>query len=112
MVKHYLGNQNSNDIVSSSMFISDSLKSKGVGINWGNLLKAAPTVLGHVVQIGTTIASSLTTQDGADQTIATNIIKTSSVPFKTGYYQIITNEVGDDSLGLSIACYDSNQVQS
>lgn len=68
------------------MSVSDSVKSKGVGINWGNLLKAAPTVVGHVVQIGTTIASVLTPQDGADQTIATNTIKTSSAPFKTGYY--------------------------
>lgn len=68
------------------MYISDSVKSKGVGINWGNLLKAAPTVVGHIVQIGTTIASSLTSQDGADHTIANITIKTSSVPFKTGYY--------------------------
>lgn len=68
------------------MSVSDSVKSKGVGINWSNLLKAAPTVIGHIVQIGTTITSALSTQDGADQTIANNTIKTSSVPFKTGYY--------------------------
>lgn len=49
-------------------------------------MKAAPTVVGHVVQIGTTIASVLTPQVGPDQTIATNTMKTSSVPFKTGYY--------------------------
>ena len=65
-----------------------------------------------MVQIGTTITSALSTQDGADQTIANNTIKTSSVPFKTGYYQLITNEIGDDSFGISIACYDSSQVQS
>ena len=66
--------------------LNDSVKSKGLGINWGNLLKAAPDVFGHVVQIGTTIASVLTPQDGLDQTIASNTMKTSSVPFKTGYY--------------------------
>lgn len=49
-------------------------------------MKAAPNVIGHVVQIGTTIASVLTPQDGFDQTIASNTMKTSSVPFKTGYY--------------------------
>lgn len=49
-------------------------------------MKAAPTVVGHIVQIGTTIASALTPHDGPDQTIANNTMKTSSVPFKTGYY--------------------------
>lgn len=34
-------------------------------------------------------------------------MKTSPVPFKTGYYQIITNDVGNNSIGLSIACYDT-----
>ena len=38
---------------------SDVLKTKQLGINWGNILKAAPSVIGHVVQIGTTIASVL-----------------------------------------------------
>lgn len=35
-------------------------------------------------------------------------MKTASVPFKTGYYQIITNDVGDENIGLSIACYDAD----
>ena len=33
-------------------------------------------------------------------------MKTASVPFKSGYYQIITNDVGDQNIGLSIACFD------
>lgn len=79
---------------------------KNVGINWGNILKAAPSVIGHVVQIGTTIASVLGVQDET-VTVANNTMKTASVPFKTGYYQIITNDVGDNNIGLSIACFDT-----
>lgn len=72
--------------MTNSQPINDSVKSKGVGINWGGLLKAAPTVVGHVVQIGTTIASVLGVQDESNVTIANNTMKTSPVPFKSGYY--------------------------
>lgn len=41
---------------------SDQSKVKSMPkFSWGNLLKAAPTVIGHVVQIGTTIASIMDT---------------------------------------------------
>ena len=52
-------------------------------------MKAAPTVIGHVVQIGTTIASVVSPQDGDEPTVATNTMKTSAVDSKTGFFQII-----------------------
>jgi hypothetical protein len=66
MVAHFLGNANSSDVLpGQGVTPSDASKFKsGLKINWGNLLKAAPNVIGHVVQIGTTIASVLGVQDG------------------------------------------------
>lgn len=109
IVKHYLGNENSTDVIKNPE-VTDMMKVKGLGINFGNLLKVAPTIFGHMVQIGTTIASVLDSDDAP--TVANNVMKSSNVPFKTGYYQLITNEVGDDSFGLSVSCYDSSQLSS
>ena len=50
LVSHYIGNENSSDVLnqtggSLSFPKSDISKFKNVGINWGNLLKAAPAVI-------------------------------------------------------------------
>lgn len=75
--------------------------------NWGGLLKSAPSVIGHVVQIGTTIASVFDVQDGDGPTVATNTMKTSAVDSKSGFYQLILHDVGEDMKGIAVACYDA-----
>lgn len=108
-MSHYIGQDNSTDVLpGQASSASDASKIKGsLKFNWGNLLKAAPSVLGHVVQIGTTIASVMDVRDGDAPTVATNTMKTSAVPSKTGFYQIIHHDIEGDLQGLAIACYDS-----
>ena len=83
LVSHYIGNENSTDVLSQSgsspIPNSDISKMKNVKINWGGLLKVAPTVIGHVVQIGITIASVVSPQDGDKK----------------------------DMQGLAVSCYDA-----
>lgn len=99
LVSHFIGNDNSTDVLPGSannpspVPQSDISKMKsGVKFNWGNLLKAAPSVIGHVVQIGTTIASVMGVQDD-NATLATNTLKTTAVDGKTGFYQIIIHDL-------------------
>ena len=46
-------------------------------------------------------------RDGDAPTVATNTMKTSAVPSKTGFYQIIHHDIEGDLQGLAVACYDS-----
>lgn len=55
-VDHYLGNENTTSAIKEPQPEMNDAK-KQLSINWANLLKKVPSVLGHVVQIGTAIAS-------------------------------------------------------
>jgi len=46
-------------------------------------------------------------RDGDAPTVATNTMKTSPVPSKTGFYQIIHHDIEGDLQGLAISCYDA-----
>ena len=108
MVSHYLGNDNTTDVLPGSSGSSDVSKIKSnVGINWGNIFSALPSVIGHVVQIGTTIASVLGFLDGDSATVATNTLKTAAFDSKTGFYQLMIHDIGSDKQGLAIGCYDA-----
>lgn len=93
--KHYLGDQNTTNLISSpSSNLSDKSRVKqSVGINWGNMLKAVPTVIGHVVSIGTQIATVLAIKDKQD-VVATKTMSTNSVDFAPAAYTLVTSDVG------------------
>lgn len=87
MVSHFIGSQNTTDVLpgnpaSNSLSKTDASKMKYNEMptfNWGSLLQSLPSVIGHVIQVGTTIAKFLSPSPNAESdqvTMATNTLKT------------------------------------
>lgn len=61
-VDHFLGNENTTDAIpDTGVQICDAKKQ--VTVNWSGLMKKLPNIYGHVVQIGTIVASLAGQQD-------------------------------------------------
>lgn len=104
-VDHFLGNANTTDVLTDPTPPVDT--SQGLQINWPSLMKSMPSIMGHVVQIGTTIAS-IAHPTAEQQTLeAKNVDTTKAVPFRTGFFRLIVHQIRQTMSGLSVACFDT-----
>lgn len=114
VVDQYVSPDNSTKVLSNDDLtsLSSEFNKMNLGFSMGDLLKQAPSILGHVIEIGTTIAGLVGEEyQASNKTVIKNPIVKQPVNGPIGYYSIGTNTTSGNATGLNVSTYATSNVE-